>query len=175
LDVDNFRRDSFTTGESFEYEPGHFMENAPLLAAGDTQDAATPPIHVLVIDDDASVCDAIQAILSRRGYQTMIASRAFAGIDALRQSSFDIVMVDIFMPGLNGLDAIEHIRRTSPVPIIAMSGYRLRSPAGSAGYLDVAARRGATSCIRKPFTSDQLIEAVERSRGLTGPNKGRMH
>jgi CheY-like chemotaxis protein len=139
------------------------------------RDHVMQPTRVLVIDDDASVCAAIQAILARYRCETVIASRAFDGITALQRSTFDVVMVDIFMPGLNGLDTIEHIRRESPTPIIAMSGFRLRNSAGSVDHLGLAARRGATLCMRKPFTPVQLMEAIEASRSLVGSTQGPAH
>ncbi|UFZ07980.1 response regulator [Bradyrhizobium ontarionense] len=122
---------------------------------------ARPLTRVLVIDDDCSVSTAIQAILAGRHCETAIASRAYAGIRALQQSIFDVVMLDIFMPGLNGLDVIEHIRRSSLIPIIVMSGFRLRSSTESVDYLGLAKQRGATLCMPKPFQAVQLIEAVE--------------
>jgi CheY-like chemotaxis protein len=133
---------------------------------------AKPPTRILVIDDDACVGAAIRAMLARRSCETGLASRASEGILALRQSHFDIVMVDIFIPGLSGLDAIEHIRRFSSMPIIAMSGFRLRRAADALDYLDMASRRGATLCMRKPFKAQQLIEAIEWSRGLAVAAKG---
>lgn len=55
------------------------------------------------------------------------ASRAHAGLHALKQSSFDIAIVDIFIPGMGGLDAIQMIRQLLPsIPIVAMTGFRLR-------------------------------------------------
>jgi CheY-like chemotaxis protein len=140
-----------------------------------SRDHVMQPTRVLVIDDDASVCAAIQAILGRYGCETVIASRAFDGITALQHATFDVVMVDIFMPGLNGLDAIEHIRRESPTPIIAMSGFRLRNSAGSVDHLGLATRRGATLCMRKPFTPVQLVQAVEASQSLVSSMQGTAH
>src|ERR1700738_2433057 len=83
--------------------------------------------RILVIDDDACVGTAIQAILSRHQCETVLASRAHAGIHTFRASEFDMVMIDLFMPGMNGLDTISRIRSVSAVPIIAMSGFRLRN------------------------------------------------
>jgi PleD family two-component response regulator len=56
------------------------------------------PIRVLVIDDDACVGKAVQAILNRRRCETVLASRACAGIDILSESRFDLVLLDVFMP-----------------------------------------------------------------------------
>jgi CheY-like chemotaxis protein len=124
---------------------------------------AKPALRVLVIDDDECVGAAIQTILARRKSQTELASRAHAGIHALESSRFDVVLVDLFMPGMSGLDAITHIRRGSTIPIIAISGFRLRNSLKSIDYLGIAMQRGASTCIRKPFSSQELVEAIDRS------------
>lgn len=125
--------------------------------------SARPPYRILVIDDDNCVGAAIKATLTRHGREIEIAPRACVGIEALGLSRFDVVLVDLFMPGMSGLDAISHIRRQSGVPIIAMSGFRLRDSDHSIDYLGMAMQRGASTCIRKPFAPRQLIEAIDRS------------
>jgi CheY-like chemotaxis protein len=126
--------------------------------------SASRVTRVLVIEDDASVGAAIQMILSRRNCETVLVSRAHAGIHAFQSSGFDVVIVDLFMPGMNGLDTIERIRRMSTVPIIAMSGFALRNSLDSdVDFLGMAASRGATACVRKPFARAQLMDAVDRA------------
>jgi len=121
--------------------------------------------RILVIDDDASVSTAIQAILARHQCDTVLASRAHAGIHAFQASGFDVVIVDLFMPGMNGLDTIARIRSESAVPIIAMSGFRLRNSLDAGeDFLGMAILRGATISLRKPFSPPQLIAAIDRSR-----------
>jgi CheY-like chemotaxis protein len=121
--------------------------------------------RALVIDDDANVAAAIQAILERHAYQTVHASRAHAGIHALQQSKFDVVIVDIFMPGMGGLDTIKTIRQKAPgIPIVAMTGFRLRpSKDPDTDFLMLAIQRGATACVRKPFAPAQLLDAIGKS------------
>jgi CheY-like chemotaxis protein len=140
-----------------------------------TRNSVEQPTRILVIDDDACIGAAVQAILARHQCETVTAARSCAGIQALQRSRFDVVMVDIFMPGLSGLDTIEHIRRDSPIPIIAMSGFRLRSSPEAVDCLDLARRRGATLCMRKPFHPTQLIEAIKWSRSLPGSLEGSIH
>jgi CheY-like chemotaxis protein len=123
---------------------------------------AKPALRVLVIDDDTCVGTAIQSILARQKSETELASRAHAGIHALESSRFDVVLVDLFIPGMSGLDAIAHIRRGSSIPIVAMSGFRLQNSFKPVDYLDMAMQRGASNCLRKPFSSEQLIEAIDR-------------
>ena len=126
-------------------------------------DLVRPVLRVLVVDDDESVGAAIQAILSRRNYRTELASGAYAGIQALASSRFDVVLVDLFMTGMSGIDAIAHIRQQSEISIIAMSGFRLRSSLDPIDYFGTAIQRGASMCIRKPFSPRQLVEAIDSS------------
>jgi CheY-like chemotaxis protein len=122
--------------------------------------------RILVIDDDACVGTAIQAILALRQCETVTASRAHAGIHTFQTSGFDVVMVDLFMPGMNGLDTITRIRNQSAVPIIAMSGFRLRNSLDpDQDFLGMAKLRGATISLRKPFSPPQLVAAIDRSLG----------
>jgi CheY-like chemotaxis protein len=132
-------------------------------ARNETSDAAIAALQVLVIDDDESVGAAIRAILARLKCRTELASGAYAGIQALGLSRFDVVLIDLFMTGMSGIEAIAHIRQRSAIPIIAMSGFRLRSSLDPIDYLGTAAQRGASMCIRKPFSPQQLIEAIGRS------------
>jgi CheY-like chemotaxis protein len=123
--------------------------------------------RILVIDDDDCVSRAIQAILARRQCETVIASRAHSGIHTFRASEFDVVIVDLFMPGMDGLDTIAQIRNESAVPIIAISGFRLRNSLDSEqGFFAMAILRGATTSLHKPFSPSQLIAAVNRGLGL---------
>ena len=118
--------------------------------------------RVLVIDDDRSVGAAIQMMLARQDCDTVVAQDAQAGVQAFEASKFDVVMVDIFMPGLDGLETIKGIRERAPrVPIVAMSGFRFRnSMACAPDFLGMAAKLGATFCLRKPFAPQQLMAAI---------------
>jgi CheY-like chemotaxis protein len=148
------------------------------MAAFQLNDTDRPPClvktatQVLVIEDDACVGVAIQAILARRQYETVLVSRAHAGIHALQTFGFDVVMIDLFMPGMNGLDTIKRIRSESAVPIIAMSGFSLRNSLDAdQDFLGMALLRGATISLRKPFSSLQLVAAINRGLGLASPTK----
>ena len=118
--------------------------------------------RVLVIDDDCSVGAAIQMMLARQDCYTVVAPDAKVGIQAFEASKFDVVMVDIFMPGLDGLETIKAIRKRVPTAsIVAMSGFKFRNSMVSApDFLGMAAKLGATSCLRKPFTPQQLMAAI---------------
>jgi two-component system, response regulator, stage 0 sporulation protein F len=145
------------------------------LQLNDTEQASglvKAAARILVIDDDACVGAAIQAILARRRYETVLVSRAHAGIHALQIFGFDVVMVDLFMPGMNGLDTIKRIRNESVVPIIAMSGFSLRNSLNAdQDFLGMALLRGATVSLRKPFSPLQLVAAINRGLGFAPPTE----
>jgi CheY-like chemotaxis protein len=141
----------------------HDTQKIPQLARTATR--------ILVIDDDACVNTAIRAILARHRCETVLALRAHAGIRAFLTSEFDVVIVDLFMPGMNGLDTIKRIRGESAVPIIAMSGFRLRNSLNSdQDFFGMATLCGATIALRKPFSPVQLIAAIDQS--CLGPVTG---
>jgi DNA-binding response OmpR family regulator len=121
--------------------------------------------RALIIEDDRSVGTAIQMILARQGFTLVLAPDAQSGVQAFVSSKFDVVLVDIFMPEIDGLAIITAFRQRAPtVPILAMSGFRFREPMDSGqDFLGMAAELGATSCLRKPFTPEQLIAAVNNS------------
>jgi len=110
-------------------------------------------------------------ILDREGCEAMHVTDAVTGIRAFEASGFDLVMVDIFMPAVNGLKAITEFRTRSPtLPIVAMSGFRFReSMDPDLDFFEMAIKRGATGCLRKPFTPRQLITVINANLGLGLP------
>jgi DNA-binding response OmpR family regulator len=124
-------------------------------------------MRVLIIEDDNSVGAAVQMMLDREGCESVHACDAAAGLEAFASSSFNLLIVDIFMPGMNGLKTIVEFRNRSPaVPILAISGFRFRdSMDPGLDFLGRAAQAGASACLRKPFTPEQLMAAVRASLG----------
>lgn len=121
--------------------------------------------RILIIEDDAAVRAALELILDHEGYSVAVAADGDAGLDLLRSDAFDLVIVDIFMPGRGGLETISEIRQTSPnLPVIATSGAAARAGApGSANdVLGKAVQRGAACVIHKPFRPRDLLQAIER-------------
>ena len=118
--------------------------------------------RVLVVDDDPLVCGTIEVCLQREGFDVTVADGGEAGMKALETSSFDVMLVDIFMPHMRGYEAIGVFHQRAPdIPLIAMSGYafaNLESP--SHDFLAMTLEHGATGCLRKPFTPRALLAAV---------------
>lgn len=121
--------------------------------------------HILIIDDDHLVRAATKAVLNARGFDVDVASNGPDGIDAARKSRFDVVIVDLFMPGMDGLKVIEAIRKAdAEVPMIAASGFMFGGECPTMPNFDsMAAEAGAGSTLYKPFRPDILVNAVEKA------------
>ena len=118
--------------------------------------------RILVVDDDPMVCMAIEVYLERHDFQVTVADGGEAGLRALEGSSFDLMLVDIFMPHMRGFESIRVFHERAPeIPLIAMSGYAFAAfDTPSPDFLTMTLELGATVCLRKPFTPNALLAAV---------------
>lgn len=124
--------------------------------------------RILIVDDEKSVRDAISMLLTREGYRVVPAECGHAAVSAIEAFTFDIVIVDIFMPGMDGLETISVLRQDAPnLPIIVISGYDSGSGALGPDFFREAVERGATCCLRKPFSREQLLDAIAFCRATT--------
>jgi CheY-like chemotaxis protein len=118
--------------------------------------------RILVVDDDLLICTAVRAWLEASGFAVVVADGGATGLNALEGSTFDLMIVDIFMPHMNGFESVRVFHQRAPaVPLIAISGYvfaEQRVPAPD--FLSMALRLGATRCLRKPFTPSTLLSVV---------------
>src|SRR3954454_4140237 len=117
--------------------------------------------RILVIDDEPKVCAAIEAVLTRAGHAVTAAQEGGAGIAAFAADTFDLVLLDLFMPGVEGLETIRLLRERKPeIPIVAMSGFMAREERPSPDYLTMANKLGANGTLAKPFRPKELLDAV---------------
>jgi len=121
--------------------------------------------HILVIDDDHLVRAATKAMLTAKGYDVDVAANGPDGVELANKHKFDVVIVDLFMPGMDGLKVIETIRETDvEVPMIAVSGFMFGGECPTMPHFDsMAAEAGAGSTLYKPFRPDALVNAVEKA------------
>ena len=118
-----------------------------------------PASRILVIDDDPLIRAALRGILETAGYRVEEAANGKVGIDAYRLSPTDLVITNIVMPEMDGLEVIRELHRVKPgLPLIAISGY---DPKDASGYLTLAEEYGALRTFSKPFGRDEVLEAVE--------------
>lgn len=130
--------------------------------------------RILIVDDELDVRDALKRVLERAGYTVVAVESAAAAFEELRQVTVDVVITDIIMPKVNGVEAIHEIRASFPkVKIIAISGggnfgitaYQPTAITTTA-YLAAAERAGAHLILTKPFESKTLVQAVESVLGV---------
>ena len=130
--------------------------------------------RILVIDDERDVRDSVKCVLDLAGYEVLTAENVPEALEQLQRTPMDLVITDIIMPKMNGVQAIESIRRAFPmVRIVAISGggnfgvagYQPTAIATNA-YLRSAEEAGAHVVLTKPFEFDDLIEVVERLLGV---------
>jgi DNA-binding NtrC family response regulator len=116
---------------------------------------------VLLIDDDESVLATMDAILSRMGCRIVTACDGAIGLKYFREQHFDLVITDVIMPGIEGIETIKEMRTLRPeAKIIAISGGGLM---GRKDVLHLASRMGAIETLEKPFEADQLEMIVKRN------------
>lgn len=125
---------------------------------------------VLVIDDEADVRDGIKRVLGRAGFSVRVIDNAGDALPELRRQPADIVITDIIMPKMSGVEAISAILREFPaMRILAISGggnFDMSTYHSTAitttTYLSAAKTAGAHAILTKPFESRELIQAVEQ-------------
>ena len=119
---------------------------------------------ILVVDDEASICAALAGALADEGYETFTASDGEQALTAIAERKPDLVFLDIWMPGLDGIDTLERIREIAPdAAVIMISGHATISNALE------ATRRGAFDFIEKPLD----LEAVIFSAAIPMQNRSR--
>jgi CheY-like chemotaxis protein len=121
--------------------------------------------RILVIDDEPAVRRMLREMLEEVGHEVVTAPEGDAALARFRQSPFDLVITDIFMPGREGISTIAELRREHPdLPILALSGGGRPRPldlASRMDYLEVARRHGATRVLRKPVDWEELALTVK--------------
>jgi CheY-like chemotaxis protein len=135
---------------------------------------------LLVVDDDPVMQMTMRSLLEPAGHVVAVAADGRKGLAKFQAESFDLLLLDIFMPGMDGLETMRLILKQRPdVPIIMTSG-RSHTPESVAepDYLAMATKLGAVSALPKPFKPAALLRmvadclaAAERSAALSKPGR----
>jgi CheY-like chemotaxis protein len=120
--------------------------------------------RILVVDDDAGFRATVARMLGRLGHDVHLVDGGEAGLHLFRATSADVVLMDIFMPGTDGVEATRRLTALSPrTPVVATSGGGVLT---SEMALRLADRAGAFTTLPKPFTLEQLRCTLD---GVLGP------
>lgn len=111
--------------------------------------------RILVVDDEASIRDLCARVLERAGFVVAAASSGEEAVSILNEEPFDLVISDIRMPGLSGLEVLEAAKHLHPgIRVVLITGF------GTAQTLERARQSGADRILTKPFNPMELLGAV---------------
>ena len=114
--------------------------------------------RILLIEDDASIVGGLKKELQVEGYEVAVAERGDRGLAKAKEQPFDVVITDLKMPGLSGLELVEQLHAASPkLPIILMTAF------GTAETAIEATRLGAYDYLLKPFNMAELLDLVAKA------------
>lgn len=113
---------------------------------------------ILVVDDNQDLLNTFAMILKRRGFSVQTAGDGFSAISKFKEQKFDVTLMDIVMPEMNGVDASKKMKEINPeVPIILMTAY------SDEELLQTARDEGVHQIIHKPIRIDQLIQIINEA------------
>ena len=117
-----------------------------------------PAAHVLVIDDEKVICEGCRLALGEQGYPVTYSTTGQEGLNKLRDQDFDLLLLDIKLPDIDGLQILADVRQTHPqIPVIVMTGY------ASVPNAVAAMKNGAFDYLSKPFSEEELVHAVAKA------------
>lgn len=122
-------------------------------------------VKVLIVDDDTNICELLRLYLEKEGYSTVIANDGEEAVEAFKNNSPDIILLDVMLPKHDGWQVCREIRKTSQVPIIMLTAK------GETFDKVFGLELGADDYVTKPFESKEVvarIKAVMR-RGVKTP------
>jgi len=116
--------------------------------------------RILIVDDDTAVQTTVRLLLERAGHSVVTAGDGAKGIALFEAGDFDLLFLDIFMPGMDGFETMRLVHQQKPlIPIIVISGKPIPSDSGP-DFLTMAMKLGAISSLQKPFKPAALLAAV---------------
>ena len=118
---------------------------------------------ILIIDDEPIVRTSCEKILMPEGYEVRVAENGEEGLGILEKEEFDLILLDLKMPGMDGVDVLKIIKERWPeTRVIILTGYSTIETAVN------TLRLGAFNFIEKPFTPDKLISSVKEAIEIDG-------
>ena len=114
--------------------------------------------HILIVDDQEKIRPMLKSLLEQYGHEVTLAIRGREALNPFRPDKIDLVITDILMPDMEGIETIRELRKVdADVKIMAMSG---GGTIGATGYLRMAGMFGAKETIEKPFNAQDMLDNV---------------
>jgi len=130
----------------------------PRSSVPDLSQAATRPGSILVIDDEEIMREILETLLTREGYEVRLAASAAEGLEHARSVPFDAAIVDMMMPGMDGISALDELKKIDDdLPVLMITAF------ASVENAIAAMKRGAYDYITKPFKLDEINLIIRRA------------
>lgn len=114
-----------------------------------------PDFKILIVDDDVNICQLLNLYLVKEGYKTAICNNGQDALNEIAKQRYDIMLLDIMMPGMDGLETLAQVRKTYNIPVILLSARG--EPMDKINGLDL----GADDYVTKPFEPQELISRIK--------------
>ena len=117
-------------------------------------------LKILVVDDNEEFCKNVTDILELQSYEVVSAYDGFKGLETVKENGFDLVLMDVKMPVMNGVEAYKKIKEIAPAtPVIMVTAFAVED------LLKEALKQGAYGSLKKPVDFDQLLELIKQATG----------
>jgi len=111
---------------------------------------------ILIVDDDMGMCETLSDIMEERGYRTVIALDGYEAVEKVREAAFDVILMDIKMPGMNGVETFKQIKRIHPeTAVVMMTAYAVED------LIREALSEGVYGVLYKPLDMERMIGLIE--------------
>ena len=132
-----------------------------------------PAVRILIVDDDRAICEYMQTLLEKDGFTVTTLSEPTAVEDEVRKNSYHVIILDLMMPKLDGIEVLKRIRKVdNDIAVVIFTGFPNLESAVQSMKLD------AVDYIKKPFNVDEFREVlarVMRKKGLARTPEEQLH
>jgi DNA-binding NtrC family response regulator len=145
----------------------------PEAAKEDNVAIELPAVRILIVDDDRAICDYMQTLLERDGYEVKTLADPLVVEDEVRTGGYHLIILDLMMPKLDGIEVLKRIRKVdNDIAVVIFTGFPNLESAVASMKLD------AVDYIKKPFNVDEFREVlarVMRKKGLARTPEEQLH
>jgi two-component system nitrogen regulation response regulator NtrX len=117
--------------------------------------------NILIVDDEPTIRQSLKGVLEDEGFKTSLAESGEAGLESISKNTFDVVLLDVWLPGIDGLETLEKIREKENAPeVIMISGH---------GTIETAVRAtklGAYDFLEKPLSIDKTLILIKNAMAV---------